>query len=77
MSWARDVARLRRAMLMRSRVANIRATLVVRGTQQEIDWVKHAASLRHLSVSEYVKRAVNAQLRKEGVDAVLFELLDE
>lgn len=47
----------------------IRIPIVV--SLDEYDWVKHAASLRGLSVAEYVKRAINAQLRREGVDAVL------
>jgi uncharacterized protein (DUF1778 family) len=51
--------------------------LVVRVSAEELDWLKHAAKLRHRSVSEYVKRALNAQLRREGVDAVLFKLRDE
>lgn len=38
---------------------------------EEYRWVKHAASLRHVSLAEYVKQAINASLRKEGVDAVL------
>ena len=46
--------------------------IVVNATVDEYDWVKHAASLVHLSLAEYVKRAINASLRKEGVDAVLF-----
>lgn len=46
--------------------------LIVRVSKDELDYVKHAAALRHLSMAEYVKRAINAQLRREGVDAVLF-----
>ena len=47
-------------------------TLEVLVKRDELDWLKHASKLRRLSVSEYVKRAVNTQLCKEGVDAVLF-----
>lgn len=38
-------------------------------TSEETGWVRHAAELRGLSVPEYVKEAINARLRKEGVDA--------
>jgi hypothetical protein len=41
-------------------------------TDEELDWVRHAAKLRGLSLVEYVKRAINASLQREGVDAVLF-----
>lgn len=53
------------------------ARLIIRATKDELDWVKHAASLRHLSITEYVKRAINASLRHEGVDAVLFRESDD
>jgi uncharacterized protein (DUF1778 family) len=46
--------------------------LIIRATKEEVDYVKHAASLRGLSMAEYVKRAINASLRRQGVDAVLF-----
>lgn len=52
--------------------ANERARLILRVTRNELDWVKRAARLRHLSLAEYVKRAINASLQREGVDAVLF-----
>ena len=48
------------------------ARLKVWMTDEEFEWVKHAANLRHVSLAEYVKRAINASLRREGVDAVLF-----
>lgn len=48
------------------------ARIIIRASTTEVDWVKHAASLHGWSLSEYVKRAINAALRKEGVDAVLF-----
>lgn len=47
-----------------------RLTMCVRA--HELRWVKHAASLRGLSLTEYVKRAINASLRQQGVDATLF-----
>ncbi len=47
------------------------ARLGVRVSAEELDWVQHAASLRALSLSEYVREAINARLRREGVDAVL------
>lgn len=37
----------------------------------------HAAALSDISVNEYIKRAVNAQLQQQGVDAVLLRLRDE
>jgi len=40
-------------------------------SKDEYEWLKHAARLRHLSVNEYVRRAINAELVREGVDAVL------
>lgn len=52
------------------------ARLIIRATKDEVDWVKHAADLRGLSMAEYVKRAINAQLQREGVDAVLFRESD-
>ncbi len=47
--------------------------LVIRGTKEELDWLRHAARLRRVPVVEYAKRALNAQMRREGVDAVLFK----
>jgi hypothetical protein len=49
----------------------------LRLTLEEHDYVKHAASLKSLSMSEYIKRAINAQLRREGVDAVLIRQSDD
>jgi hypothetical protein len=46
--------------------------VIIRATADEYNWLAHAADLRHLSVGEYVKRAINAQFCREGVDAVLF-----
>lgn len=46
-------------------------------SEEEHDWVRHAAALRSLSLDEYVKRAINAQLRHEGVDAVLLRQSDD
>lgn len=45
--------------------------------EEEREWVKHAAKLRGLSMAEYVKRAVNAALIRDGVDAYLFAEKDE
>jgi hypothetical protein len=45
-------------------------------TKDEHYWVSHAASLRSLSFHEYVVRAINASLRREGVDAVLLKESD-
>lgn len=50
--------------------------LILRVTKDELDWVKHAAALREMSLAEYVRRAINASLLKEGVDAVLFRTSD-
>jgi len=36
-----------------------------------VDYLRHAASLRHLSIRNYVREAINRQLCKEGVDAML------
>ncbi len=40
-------------------------------------WVEHAARLRHISLSEYVRQAINASLRREGVDAVLLRTSED
>lgn len=53
-----------------SRTKNDR--IIIRTTVEEREWVTHAASLRGLSLAEYVRRAINVSLRHEGVDAVLF-----
>ncbi len=37
----------------------------------ELEQVKLAASLRHMSLRWYVVRAINQSLRSEGVDSVL------
>lgn len=46
-------------------------------TPEELDYVQHAASLRSLSLVEYVRRAINLSLRKEGVDALLLAQSDD
>jgi uncharacterized protein (DUF1778 family) len=51
--------------------------LILRVSADELDWVKHAASLKSQTLAEYVKRAINASLRREGVDAVLFRQSDD
>jgi hypothetical protein len=50
------------------------AKLVVFCSKDEAVYLQHAAGLRGLSVSEYVKQAINASLLREGVDAVLFRV---
>jgi len=50
---------------------------VIPTTIEEQKWVEHAARLRDLSLVEYVRRAINAQLRREGVDAVLLHESDD
>lgn len=50
--------------------------LVIRADREEIEQLKLAARLRHLPLAEYIKRALNAQMRREGVDAVLFAVPD-
>lgn len=42
-------------------------------SRAELEQVQLAAELRHVSVDVYVKRAINGQLMREGVDAVLLE----
>lgn len=54
--------------------ANRRVSLGVRVTIMEMDWIAHAAKLRHMSFDEYVKQAINESLRREGVDAVLLKV---
>ena len=51
--------------------------IIFRATKDEKDWLTHAARLRHLSVSEYIKEAINTRLRREGVDAVCFAVRSE
>ncbi len=46
--------------------------LIIRASDDEVRYVQHAASLRNITMAEYVRRAVNASLRSDGVDAVLF-----
>lgn len=40
-------------------------------TADELEWVRHAASLRAVPAAEYVRQAINTRLSHEGVDAVL------
>lgn len=47
-------------------------TLSIGCSQDELEWLRHAARLRHQTVPEYVKDAINARLIRDGVDAVLF-----
>jgi len=48
----------------------VKVPLMVTVTADERDWVKHAASLKGQTLREYVIRAINASLRRDGVDAV-------
>lgn len=41
-------------------------------TDAELEQIKLAARLRHISLTRYVKAALNAAMVKQGVDAVLF-----
>lgn len=43
-------------------------------SEQERDYVEHAAKLRGLSLQQYVKRAINEALQRDGVDALLLKL---
>lgn len=64
--------------LINSKRAQIqRESLMICATPEELDWLRHAASLRRLPVAEYVKEAVNDRMRREGVDAVLFKVKSE
>lgn len=47
------------------------AGIAIFDSREESDWVKHAARLRGMSWREYVRRAVNERLQRDGVDAVL------
>lgn len=47
--------------------------LTIPVTADELAWVRHAAGLRRLSLAEYVRRAINQSLLREGVDAVLLQ----
>jgi uncharacterized protein (DUF1778 family) len=51
--------------------------LNVRFSGEEIDYLKHAASLNRQSVAEFVRKAINTELRKRGVDAVLMREKDD
>ena len=46
--------------------------IVIRASADENRQIRLSARLRHQSVAEYVKRALNASLRHQGIDAVLF-----
>jgi uncharacterized protein (DUF1778 family) len=47
------------------------AQITVRCSAQEYDWALHAARLKRMTLREYVVRAVNDSLVRDGVDAVL------
>jgi hypothetical protein len=51
--------------------------IVIQCSLDERRWVEHAASLRGLSLFQYVKEAINASLRREGVDAVLLRVASD
>lgn len=40
-------------------------------SRDEADYIRHASKLSHMSVNEFIRRAVNVRLREMGVDAVL------
>ncbi len=46
-------------------------------TAEEADWLRHAAELSHLPFDEFVRRAINEQLVRMGVDAVLLRTSDD
>ena len=48
--------------------------IIIRCSDEEADWLKHAAKLRRQTVSRYVKTAINESLIDQGVDAVLFNI---
>lgn len=48
----------------------------LRMTADELAWVRHAAGLVHLTPREYIRRAINDRLRREGVDALLLQQSD-
>jgi len=63
----------RERQLRRKRLAiDKKRKIIILATAQERDQVALAARLRDLTPAEYVKRAINASLRREGIDAVLF-----
>ena len=57
--------------------AETRRFLMIACAASEMDWLRHAARLRGVSVAEYVLEAVNVRLCKEGVDAVLFRVASD
>lgn len=53
------------------------ALLMIFVTESERQQVELAASLRGQTVEEYVTRAINAAMRRQGVDAVLLKESDD
>jgi hypothetical protein len=51
--------------------------LVITVNRAEREQVKLAASLKLMSVREYVRRAINRSLVRDGVDAVLLRELED
>jgi hypothetical protein len=51
--------------------------LTIPATDSEREQVELAASLRGQTAEEYITRAINAAMRKQGVDAVLFKESDD
>jgi hypothetical protein len=51
----------------------MKSAVLLRAEKVEIDWLRHAASLKRVTVVEYIRRAINVQLCADGVDAVLFQ----
>lgn len=54
-------------------VEALKKRLIVRVSEVELDYVKHAASLRGQTEAAFVREAVNEKLRHMGVDAVLLD----
>jgi uncharacterized protein (DUF1778 family) len=51
--------------------------LQITATEEEARWVDHAAALNHQTTEEFIKRAINARLQRQGVNAVLFRESDD
>jgi hypothetical protein len=49
----------------------------IRTTNDEYEWVEHAAKLCGLDVDQYVRQAINVALQRQGVDAVLLKVEGE
>lgn len=49
----------------------IKGGIILRLSKAECEWLDHAAVLDGMTPREYVVRAVNERLARQGVDAVL------